>query len=478
MELRTEVLSGVRWLAITRFSTQLISWASTIIVMRLLQPDDYGLMAMAGVFIALCMLLQEMGLGAAIIQAKTMTDTLLKQVFGIVLLFNGFLFVVLLVVSPLIAEFFKEPRLTNIIPVLAIQFLILAFGVIPNARLTRYMKFRAISIVGVFSMISSTITTLFLAWLGYGVWALIIGSLAGIVIRIVGLNIVDPFFEWPSFNFSGFADRAKFGSYTFLQGILWYAYSQADVFIVGKMLGKILLGNYSVAMHLATLPLSKIGGIVNMIGLPAYSKLQNDRKLAEKYALKILRVIAFVAFPVFFGISSVAPEIVLLLIGEKWISAILPLQILSLIIPLKSLSLSLGPAVNGLGRPDINMRNMAVACIVMPVSFIIGVKWGLKGVSIAWVISYSLWFLFMLSQSLPVIGLSMRSFFKAFRVPAFVATVMYFILYLTKLGLDKWQVNDVFTFGILIITGIAVYTIGMLLFYRDLCLEIWDLRHS
>lgn len=476
MELRTEVLSGLRWSAGAKFGTQLISWASTIIVMRLLQPNDYGLMAMAGVFIALCLLLHEMGLGAAIIQAKTLTDTLLKQVFGIVLLLNGFLFVVLLVVSPFIATFFKEPRLTDIIPVLAIQFLIIAFGVIPNARLSRRMNFRAISIVGVVSTLIIAMTTLSLAWLGYGVWALVIGSLVGIVVRIAGLNIVDPFFKWPSFNFSGFADRAKFGGYTSLQGILWYVYSQADVFIVGKILGKTILGYYSVAMNLASLPMQKIGSILHQVGLPAYSQLQDDRKLAASYALKVSRAIAFVAFPVFFGISSVAPELVLLVIGEKWQPAILPLQLLSLVVPLRTLSISLGPAVSGMGRPDISVRNLAVACVLMPIAFLIGVRWGLKGVSLAWIISYSLWFVFMLSQSLPVIGLSMRKFFWAILRPAFFSVAMYGAVYMGRLALDGWQVKAGYSFAILIAIGVTVYATCVLLFYRDACREVWALR--
>jgi len=478
MKLRTKVLSGLRWIAVTRFSTQLISWASTIVVMRLLSPDDYGLMAMAVIFISFCQMINELGLGAAIVQKKELTEIQLKQVFGLVLLLNGFLFVLLLMGSPLIAKYFNEPKLTKVVPVLALQFLFIAFSVIPNASLTRNMNFRSISIVGIISALSSSFITFSLAWFGFSYWALVFGSLAGVMIRTIGLNIANPFIKCPSLNFSGFRDMAKFGVYVSLQRILWYVYSHADVFIVGKILGTTLLGYYSVAMNIASLPMQKVGGIINQVGLPAYSKLQNDRELAAKYALKISRIIAFVAFPVFFGISSVAPEMVLLLIGEKWAPAIFPIQLLSLIIPLRTLNISFGPAVNGLGRPDINMRNTAVACIVIPLSFIIGVKWELTGVSIAWLVSYSLWFLFMLTQSLPVIGLSMRSFFRAFQGPFFIAAVMYFTVYMTKTGLNKLHINDVFTFTILITVGAAVYAAGMLLFYRDMCREVWDLRRN
>jgi len=478
MSLRTQVLSGLRWIAVAKFSTQLISWASTLVVMRLLSPDDYGLMAMAVIFVSFCQMINELGLGAAIIQKKELTEIQLKQVFGLVLLLNGFLFVLLLMGSPLIAEYFGEPKLTRVVSVLSLQFIFIAFSVIPGAILTRNMNFRSISIVGIISALSTCIVTFSLAWFGFSYWALVFGSLVGVIIRTIGLNIANPFIKWPSFNFSGFKDIAKFGAYVSLQRILWYVYSQADVFIVGKMLGKTLLGYYSVAMNLASLPMQKVGGTFQQVGLPAYSKLQDNRDLAAKYALKVTRVVAFIAFPVFFGISCVAPELVLLLIGEKWFLAILPLQLLSLVVPLRTLSVALGPSITGMGRPDINAINLAVACVIMPLAFVIGVRWGLKGVSIAWVISYSLWFVFMLSRSLPVIGLSMCRFFKALQGPAFVAAVMYFTVYMTRLGLNKLQMNDIFTFAVLIIVGVVVYSVGMLLFYREVCLELWDLRHS
>jgi len=433
---------------------------------------------MAVIFVSFCQMINELGLGAAIVQKKELTEMQLKQVFGLVLLLNGFLLILLLAGSPLIAKYFNEPKLTKVVPVLALQFLFIAFSVIPNASLTRNMNFRSISIIGIISTLSHCFVTFSLAWFGFSYWALVLGSLAGIIIRTIGLNVANPFMKWPSLNFSGFKEIARFGAYVSLQRILWYVYSHADVFIVGKMLGKTVLGYYSVAMNLASLPMQKVGGIFQQVGLPAYSKLQDNREIAAKYTLKVTRVIAFIAFPVFFGISSIASELVLLLIGEKWFLAIFPLQLLSLIVPLRTLSVALGPSITGMGRPEINAKNLAVACIIMPLAFIIGAKWGLKGVSIAWITSYFLWFVFMLSQSLPVIGLTMRNFFRALLGPTFVAAVMYFTVYMTRLGLNKLQMNDVFTFAILIIVGVTVYSVGMLLFYREVCLEVWDLRHS
>jgi O-antigen/teichoic acid export membrane protein len=477
-ELKQKVLSGLKWSVGGRAASQLATWASTIIVMRLLQPDDYGLMAMATFFISLCMLLNELGMSAALVQAKELTDSLLRQMFGIVIIGNGTLFILLTVTSPLIARFFNEPRLTAIVSVLAIQFPLIAFSVIPNARLAREMNFRGKSIVEVIAMVSSAIVTLTMAWLGYGVWSLVTGSLLNILLRSTGYNIICPSLIKPSFNFRGFSDRAKFGGYVSVNRILWYLYSHADVFIVGKLLGKTLLGYYSVAMHVASLPMQKVGSILQQVALPAYSQLQDNRELAAAYALKASRALSFFAFPIFFGISSVAPEIISVVLGEKWLPAIVPLQLLSLIIPLRTIQISIGPAVNGLGRPDVNTRNMIVACIIMPVSFLIGSYWGLLGVSLAWIIAYSLWFVYMLSRSLKVIGASMSEFFKTMQVPALYSAAMYFAVYMVKILLTGLDANAILTLILMIATGAIVYGGGMLLFERTSCKEIWSMMRS
>ncbi|UCD63477.1 MAG: lipopolysaccharide biosynthesis protein [Candidatus Zixiibacteriota bacterium] len=477
-ELKGKVLSGLKWSVGGKAATQLITWASTIIVMRLLNPDDYGLMAMATVFIALCMLINEMGLGAALVQSKSVSDTLLRQVYSMVLLINGSLFVILVAGSPLIAMFFEEKRLIAIVSVLAFQFIAVAFSVVPSALLTREMNFRAKSIVEVVAMLTSSILTLSLALLGSAVWALVFGALAHIVVRSIGYNIAKPSFRRPTTDFKGFAERAKFGGYMSITRVLWYVYSQADVFIVGKLLGKTLLGYYSVAMHIASLPMQKVGSIMHEVGLPAYSQLQDNKELAANYALKAARAISVVAFPVFFGISSVSPELVSLVLGEKWLPAIPALQLLSLIIPLRTIQISVGPAVSGLGRPDVNVRNLVVACVVMPTAFVIGVKWGLVGVSLAWLIGFSLWFLYMLSQSLPVIGVSVSRFLKTMLTPAFYSGVMYAAVYATKLALTSWDANAVLTLVVMIVIGALVYAGCMLAFSRDTCREVWGMIRS
>jgi O-antigen/teichoic acid export membrane protein len=260
---------------------------------------------------------------------------------------------------------------------------------------------------------------------------------------------------------------------------MWYFYSQADIFIVGKMLGRIPLGYYSVAMHIASLPLQKVGSIIGQVGLPAYSRVQENREVFINYVLKVTRAIGVVSIPVFFGISSIAAVLVPSVLGGKWIPAIVPLQLLSLVVPLRILSTTLHPAVVALGRPDINLKYSIFACIVMPVSFLIGTGWGILGVSIAWILSYPAVFLYILVNILPLIGLSARRFFSVLISPFIFGCIMYGTVYLLRLYLVSVSASPALIISVMTLAGGIVYGGGMFVFQRNQVFEVINmLRRS
>jgi O-antigen/teichoic acid export membrane protein len=475
VDLKSKVLTSLRWTVGLKFGTQIINWAFTIFVMRILNPGDYGLIAMAAVFIALCQLLNEMGLGAAIVQAKEISDRMLRQVFGLVILLNAILCIALILASPLIAGLYNEPRLIKIVTVLAFQFPLMAIFVIPYSILSRELNFRPVSIVGIIAEVSSGLFTFIAALSGLGVWALVWGALVRIVVRSIGINIASPFLKLPTFDMRGFSGHAKFGGLISMQRVLWYFYSQADIFIVGKLLGKVPLGYYSVAMHLASLPMQKVGEIIHQVGLPAYSRIQDDKEIFVNYALKATRAISVISMPVFFGISSVAAVLVPAVLGSKWIPAIMPLQLLSLIVPLRILSTSLSPAIVGFGRPGVNVKILAFSCIVMPLCFLIGTRWGIIGVSIAWMIGYPIVFMYMIINILPVIGLSLKKFFAVLVDPFIFSSIMYGIVYLLRLSLEDSGINLLVLIAIMTVAGTIVYLGGMFLFRREQLFEVLNM---
>ncbi|HAN63412.1 MAG TPA: hypothetical protein DCQ79_06025, partial [Rhizobiales bacterium] len=289
MTLRTDVMTGLRWTAGARFLTQLITWAITLVVIRILSPSDYGLLSMATVFVAFLMILSDFGLGFAVIQRTEIDLLTLRKVFGAVVIVHGSAAVLLVVAAPLIASFFAEPRVEPIVRVLALQFVVAAFAVIPDAQLQRRMEFRRRSLLDLSGAIVSSVATLVLALAGKGVWALVAGSLLTQTWRTIGLNSIAPFGYWPLFTFGGLRPLMKFGWRLIASQVLWFFFTQIDIIIAGKWLGKELVGFYAIAMHLASLPNQRIAGIINQVAFPAFARIQDDIDAVGRHLLLGIR---------------------------------------------------------------------------------------------------------------------------------------------------------------------------------------------
>ena len=460
MQVGKKVVSGFRWLAIGKIAGQVVTWAVTIYVIRILTPEDYGLMAMAMVVIGFLALFDELGMGAAIVQQETLDDNMVAQVFGLVIVINFSAFALLIAISPLIADFFGEPRLIEITWALALQFPLLAIQIIPDAIIRRRMQFQKKSIVNFVAMVASSFATLGLAIAGYGVWALVLGSVTTAAIRTIGYIIAARYFCVPVFSFSGLGRAVKFGTQVTGERVLWFIYSQADIFLVGRILGKELLGYYSVAIHLASLPMTKLGAIVNEVSFVGFSRIQSDPEEVSQQFLKATKVITVFAFPVFFGISSVAPEIVSSILGDTWTMSAEPLLILSLVIPLRMLDLVVPTALIGTGRADVSVTNAAIAAVILPLSFLIGLNWGIVGVCYAWLIGYTIYFVIALLRSLPLLAVGLKEYFATVAGVAGSSIVMLVVVHAARTQLPpEWSGNIL---QLLTLIAVGAVTFGLL----------------
>lgn len=190
------VVSGIRWSAGVRLLSQVSTWAITLIVIRLLAPADYGLVAMASVFVGLAAMLSELGLGMSVVQAKEIDDSLLRQLFGVILIVQLCIFAFLAVFAPAIAAFFSEPRVSDIVRALGLQFVFSAFGVIPDALLKRNLRYKTRSVIELIAAVAASVLTLMFAFSGFGVWSLVAGSLGSQLIKAIALNVSAPFMKW------------------------------------------------------------------------------------------------------------------------------------------------------------------------------------------------------------------------------------------------------------------------------------------
>ena len=466
MSVKTQVVKAVRWTAAGRVASQVVTWGITLYVIRILSPEDYGLMSMAMALIGFCLLVNELGVVPAFIQVKEIDVYRTRQVFGLVLVFNFTGVVLLIVGAPYYEAFFGEERLVEILWVLSIALVALALGSVPSALLMREIEFKLVSIIDFNANIFSALITLGLAIYGMGVWALVAGSVTLAVIRAGGMLIVTRFWLLPVFRFDGMGEMIWFGAKISAQKILWYFGSQLDVILIGKLLGKSPLGIYSVGHHLDSMPMHKVMGIVNQIAFPAYSRLQDDMPRVCSYFLQTSGLFCLVYFPVMWGLSSVAPELVAVFLGETWQGATIVLQILCLAIPFR-LCLNLWPALIGaIGRPGLNLTNMVIELVIMACCIATGVTWGIQGAAVGAGIVYVTAWAVISIRCLPLIGATRLSQVITM-VPAMLCSgAMYAAVYGARLALPEGLPNSV-RLGLLVVAGAAVYGGLAFTFNRD-----------
>jgi O-antigen/teichoic acid export membrane protein len=410
------VLDGVFWLTVVKLAGQVISWTITVYVIRILSPDDYGLMAMAGVYLGFVVLFNEVGLSAAIVQKKDLGDEDRTNICWAVLAINLALYGFSFALAPLIAAFYGEPRVTEVIRVASLVFIVRSVGLVPNSMLTREMAFKKQSQAALVGTTSGAVATLWFAVEGFGVWSLVYGSILN---EIVANLLVFLFYPWrPAFSFSPSKAKAlvQFGFKVAVARLFWYLSSNMDLLIAGKILGKTQLGYYSVAVQLALVPLDKMVSTVSQVAFPAFSKVQDNPEQLRRYFLKIVNLVAFASFPVCWGFFLVADSVVPLLLSDKWSSVILPLQILSMVTSFRAIHLVNAPLEMAVGRPGTTIRNFAIITSVLAVSFLVGSAYGLEGLAYAW-LAFPLVFLITTSITVKLIGLSLATYLRELRHP-------------------------------------------------------------
>lgn len=443
-----------------RFLGQFFSWAITLLVIRMLSPADYGLMELAVVFVSFLGMIGELGLGAAVVQRRELREEDLRAIFGLIILVSLVLCLILSGAAPFIAQFYGKEQLSGIIRTLSLLFLLSGLATVPQSLLMRDLEYQKIAIINFVSALTGSLTTLILAIYDMKVWALVIGALAIRVATLVGTHWARPFLHWPRFAFKGLWSIFMFSGNVTLARILWYLYSFAAAsLIVGKVLGGEALGVYGIALFLACLPMEKVGGSLNEVAFPAFSSIQNNPELAGAHFLKAARIISFIAVPVFFGISSVGPEIITVFLGERWGEAIVPLQIIALAVPLRMVRNIMMPALLGLGQARVNLVNETIAVVLMSAAFYVATIWGLVGVSSVWLVVFPLVFVLNLSQTARALHITSMDIFRGMARPVFAGFLMLMSIFLLRYLLPA-DMNDIMRLLLFVAMGVLVY-LGM-----------------
>ena len=382
------VVASLLWQASASLVGQTISWFSTLLVIRLLSPDDFGLMAMAGISIGFIMLIGDLGVGAVVVQAPALNRPQLQALFTVALLAYLLGAVVAFGSAPVAAAFFAEPRLISIVRALSLSLIFAGLYAVPQALVLRTLEFDRKAKIDVLATIASSISALTLALCGLGAWALVGAVLTTHAFRAAAFQVVRPCLFLPFPPFAALRGMVRFGGLVTLDRILWFGYTNLDMAIAGRALGGALVGVYSVALSLASIPLDKVMSIATQVSFSAFSRTQEDPRALRHGMLRALESASLLAFPIFVGMAAVAPEAIAIFLGPKWTDAVVPFQILCLALPFRAIGLLFAPALFGTGRPRIAVENNAITLGVMSVALVIGVQWGVVGLCVGWLAGY------------------------------------------------------------------------------------------
>lgn len=378
---------GVAWTGAVKWVTQLLTWASTIIVARLLSPADYGLVGLATMYLGIVTMLSEFGIGTTIVALRDLTRDQHAQINTMSLMFGAASFLVSCIAAPLLASFFDVPDLTWVVIAMSTIFLITGARVVPQALLQRDMRFRDLAINDGLQAVVLAVGSVLFAWLGFRYWTLVLSAVLGALLSTVGvLWLVRVPFHRP--HWATLEPAVRFSRQTILGRLSWYVYQNADFFVAGKVLGKDALGAYRFGWDLASTPPEKITSLVGRVTPSVLSAAQSDKAALRRYLLKITEALALATFPATIGLGLIAPILVPLVLGAKWAAMIVPLQLLSIAAAIRSVAPMLPQVLTVIGQNHRSVRVNMAGAFVMPLAFWLGSRWGTTGLAAAWLVVY------------------------------------------------------------------------------------------
>ena len=325
--LKEKTVKGVMWSSIDRFSTQGIQFVFSILIARQLLPSDYGVVAMLGIFLAVSQTFIDSGFGTALIRKIDRTDTDFSTVFYFNIVVAAFFYLVLWFAAPYIAAFYEIPLLEDVTRVVALTLIFSSLSGVQNAKLSIAIDFKTRAKISVSVTLLTGAIGLWMAYNGYGVWALVVQSVFASLLGTVLLWCLVRWIPKRTFSWQSFREMFSFGSKLLASALLDTIYNNMYTLIIGKFFSSATLGLYSRASSLARYPSSNITGVLQGVTFPVLSSIQNEpERLAGAYK-RFLRLSAFVIFPSMIGLAAVADPLIRLVLTDKWEGCIYLLQI-------------------------------------------------------------------------------------------------------------------------------------------------------
>lgn len=386
MNLKKKAINGVVWSIVEGWSRRIFSYIVFFLLARLLRPEDFGSIALAVSFVSFASIFANQGFATALVQRLEIDPEHLDTAFWTNLALGVMFSLITVGASGLIAELYHQPQLKLVICWLSLTFIINAFKQVQEALLTRQLCFRILAIRSLSVSFIGGILGVIAAFCGLGVWSLVIQQLVG---ESLGVLVLWQASNWrPGFKFSQKHLQELFSFGINLVGIslLNFVTTNSDNLLIGYFLGPVALGYYTLAYKVYHLILQLLTNITNKVALPVFARMQNDLALLRKAFYQVTQLTSLLAFPICFGVILLAPELVTVSFGEKWLPIVPVMKILGLVGILHSVYQFKVTTITALGKPAWNLRLHLLNSLLDIIAFSIAVRWGIVSVATAYVI--------------------------------------------------------------------------------------------
>ncbi|PJE99924.1 lipopolysaccharide biosynthesis protein [Prevotella intermedia] len=429
--LKQKAITGVKWTFLDQAGSLGISFVVGIVLARLLQPSEYGLLGMVTVFTAIATVFTDSGFGQAMVRKKDLTEEDKLTAFWFSCGMGILVYIALFISAPWVSVFYKEPQLTDILRITSIPILFSGLLTIPNMIFTRELNFKVTTKISFSRAILSGVIGIYMAIMGYGVWALIVQGLVSYAIGVIMFNY---YCRWKIkfiFKKKSFHYLWGFGSKMLASNLINTAYSNLYQIIIGKFYSSTDLGQYQRGQSYSGLFSNTLTQVVQRVSFPTLSKMQDDTERLKYGYRKIIKMSMLVSCLGSMALAAMAKPLIVILIGEKWLPAAEYLQIIclgALLYPVHAINLNV---LTVMGRSDLFLKLEIIKKIIGTVPIVIGIFLGIKVMLWAGVVSSFLCFAINAHYSEKLINYSFLNQFKDILpfiiVSIFIAGLVYCI---------------------------------------------------
>lgn len=356
MTLKDKAIKAVSWSLAGKIVQYISSFLIGIVLARLLTPPEYGLLGMAGVFVYVTYVFVDSGFGTALIQRQNCTSADYSTIFYLNLSVSLFFFLIIFFSAGAIADFYKEPQLKAIIKVFAFLIILFAMSIVQKSILTKQLNFKLLNLITISSQIVSGIIGIVMAYKGYGVWSLVWKVLLNQVFVNIHLWVFNRWQPTLEFSRQSLKEMFSFSSKLLISGIINRIYEQLYSLIIGKFFSARELGLYTRANQFASLPSESFSGAIMSYSFPVFSQIQHDKIRMKHVVRKVIKSTMYVNITAMLGLAAISKQLIVTLIGVKWIGATPYLQLLCIVglfYPLHPINLNI---ITSMGRSDLFLR--------------------------------------------------------------------------------------------------------------------------